>query len=88
MPLSVTKSYEKICFVLNHSLDRHRVCYFLRTEAGNSFDFEHGHDHARRRDRQEDDREEDDDGQEDYRHHGSLAVSIRFAKESRDQEEG
>jgi len=78
--LSLTTSYEKICFVLNHSLNRHRICHFLRAKAGNSRDLEHGHD------RQEDDREkdDDDDSQEGRCHHGSLAVGLRVAEESHD----
>ncbi len=33
---SLTTYYEKNCFVLNHGLNRHRICHFLRTKAGNN----------------------------------------------------
>ena len=37
---SLTTYYEKNCFVLNHGLNRHRVCHFLRTKAGNNGNFD------------------------------------------------
>jgi len=32
--------YEKNCFVLNHGLNRHRICHFLRTKARNNGSFD------------------------------------------------
>ena len=49
LPLHILKSsttyYEKNCFVLNHSLNRHRVCRFLHATTGNNGNFDHGGDH-------------------------------------------
>lgn len=45
LPLHILKSlatyYEKNCFVLNHGLNRHCVCRFLRGKIGNNRDFDH-----------------------------------------------
>jgi hypothetical protein len=38
------KSYEKICFILNHSLNRHGVCRFLHATTGNNGNFGDGGD--------------------------------------------
>jgi len=37
--------YEKICFILNHSLNRHSVYRFLHATTGNNGDFDDGGDH-------------------------------------------
>jgi len=48
LPLHILKSsttyYEKNCFVLNHSLNRHRVCRFLHATTGNNGNFDHSSD--------------------------------------------
>ncbi len=38
---SLTTYYEKNCFVLNHGLNRHRVCRFLQATRGNNWNFDH-----------------------------------------------
>jgi hypothetical protein len=35
-PLTLATYYEKNCFVLNHGLNRHCVCRFLRAKTGNN----------------------------------------------------
>jgi hypothetical protein len=35
-PLTLATYYEKNCFVLNHRLNRHCVCRFLRAKTGNN----------------------------------------------------
>ena len=40
-PLTLATYYEKNCFVLNHGLNRHCVCRFLRGKIGNNRDFNH-----------------------------------------------
>jgi hypothetical protein len=35
-PLTLATYYEKYCFVLNHGLNRHCVCRFLRGKIGNN----------------------------------------------------
>ena len=35
-PLTLATYYEKNCFVLNHGLNRHRVCRFLCAKTGNN----------------------------------------------------
>jgi hypothetical protein len=35
-PLTLATYYEKNCFVLNHGLNRHCVCRFLRGKIGNN----------------------------------------------------
>lgn len=49
LPLHILESlatyYEKNCFVLNHGLNRHRVCCFLHATTGNNGNFDHGGDH-------------------------------------------
>ena len=49
LPLHILKSlttyYEKNCFVLNHSLSRHRVCRFLHATTGNNGNFDHSSDY-------------------------------------------
>ena len=40
-PLTLATYYEKNCFVLNHGLNRHCVCRFLRGKIGNNRDFDH-----------------------------------------------
>ncbi len=35
-PLTLAIYYEKNCFVLNHGLNRHCVCRFLRAKTGNN----------------------------------------------------
>lgn len=42
---SLATYYEKNCFVLNHGLNRHRVCRFLHATTGNNGNFDHGGDH-------------------------------------------
>jgi len=42
---TLTITYEKICFILNHSLNRHRVCRFLHATTGNNGNFDDGGDH-------------------------------------------
>ncbi len=37
--------YEKICFILNHSLNRHSVYRFLHATTGNNGDFDDGGGH-------------------------------------------
>jgi hypothetical protein len=37
--------YEKICFILNHSANRHRVYRFLHATTGNNGNFDDGGDH-------------------------------------------
>jgi len=44
-PSTLNTSYEKIRFVLNHSLNRHRVFHFLRRKEGNDCDFNYGGQH-------------------------------------------
>jgi hypothetical protein len=39
---SLTTYYEKNCFVLNHGLNRHRICHFLRTKERNNGNFDRG----------------------------------------------
>ncbi len=41
---SLTTYYEKNCFVLNHGLNRHRICHFLRTKARNNGSFDRAGD--------------------------------------------
>ena len=49
LPLHILESlatyYEKNCFVLNHGLNRPRVCRFLHATTGNNGNFDHGGDH-------------------------------------------
>jgi hypothetical protein len=40
-PLTLATYYEKNCFVLNHGLNRHCVCRFLRAKTGNNRNFDH-----------------------------------------------
>ncbi|PYJ49553.1 MAG: hypothetical protein DME87_09210 [Verrucomicrobia bacterium] len=42
---SLTTYYEKNCFVLNHGLNRHRVCRFLYATTGNNGNFDDGGNH-------------------------------------------
>ena len=44
-PLTLATYYEKNCFVLNHGLNRHRVCRFLCAKTGNNGNFDHGGDY-------------------------------------------
>jgi hypothetical protein len=39
------QTYEKICLIFNHRLNRHRVYRFLRTTAWNDCDFDHSGSH-------------------------------------------
>jgi glucose-6-phosphate isomerase len=49
LPLHILKSlttyYEKNCFVLNHNLNRHRVCRFLHATTGNNGNFDDSSDY-------------------------------------------
>ena len=44
-PLTLATYYEKNCFVLNHGLNRHRVCRFLCAKTGNNGNFDHSSDY-------------------------------------------